>query len=176
MNWTLKLFKMKEEIRKIAIWTAVLMVSCASTQAQRPGSPENGDAQDDRIRALRIAFMTEKLELTPAESEAFWAMHNVHEAQIEAIRERMKEITKEDGSAEVVENMRALRHEEVDLGAELIHQAADIIGYERANRLPRLEREFRKVLLSRMNRSGTGRVGGQRGGSGGGPVPGAGSW
>ena len=151
-------------VRKTTIFAALLGVACATALSQRPGPNNRKAAQDERMEVLRIAFISEALELTPEESQSFWPVHNEFQEAMEKVRERMQGVIEMEGSSEVVEQMRSLRHEEVNLGAEWIHTSADIIGYERAVRLQRIEREFRKVLLSRMNRGGSDRPGGSPGG------------
>jgi hypothetical protein len=38
---------------------------------------QNGNGQrQEKIQALKIAFITQKLKLTPAEAEKFWPVYN----------------------------------------------------------------------------------------------------
>ena len=48
--------------------------------------PQLSQAQD-RIRALKVAFITDKLKLTPEESEKFWPVYNQYEAEQKRIRQ-----------------------------------------------------------------------------------------
>jgi len=59
--------------------------------AQRPSfpPPEQGP-RSERMEALRIAFMTEELALTPEESATFWPMQHAFDAKLEALRESLK--------------------------------------------------------------------------------------
>ena len=49
--------------------------------------PPQSRAVEERIQAFRIAFFTEKLELTPEESQAFWPLYNEYQEKERAIRE-----------------------------------------------------------------------------------------
>lgn len=44
------------------------------------------DGRREQIKALQIAFITEKLDLSPAESQNFWPIHNAFEERSEAIK------------------------------------------------------------------------------------------
>ena len=60
-------------IKKIG-WISFLLalILCANTSFAQKG---NGDKKE-RIKAYRVAFMTEELALTPEESEKFWPLYN----------------------------------------------------------------------------------------------------
>jgi len=45
---------------------------------------DNG--RHERIKALKIAFITERLQLTEAEAEKFWPLYNIFEAEQQKIR------------------------------------------------------------------------------------------
>jgi len=56
----------------------------------------------EKIKSLKIAFFTEKLDLSSEEAKAFWPMYNEHEEKIEAFRKRER---------------TQLRNKQVDLSA-----------------------------------------------------------
>ncbi len=40
----------------------------------------------EKIKSLKIAYITERLNLTNSEAQAFWPIYNAHEKQIESFR------------------------------------------------------------------------------------------
>jgi hypothetical protein len=62
---------------KRIIYAAVIImlaaVTGASAQGQRIGQ---GQADNERLTAYKIAFFTQRLDLTPAEAEKFWPLYN----------------------------------------------------------------------------------------------------
>ena len=50
----------------------------ADQRAQRTRTQEDREASRQRVQAHRVAFFTEKLALTPAEAEKFWALYNTY--------------------------------------------------------------------------------------------------
>lgn len=113
-----------------------------SAAAQPAGNP--------RVEALRIAFITERLELSPKESEAFWPAIRVHHRELESLRKRIDTLLDEaktgvtEARAEEIFNaLRGLQQAELDRRELLLTDAAAVVGYARALRLPAAEREFR---------------------------------
>ena len=49
-------------------------------------------AQDgERIQALKIAYLTKKLDLSPEEAQRFWPIYNKYTEEIKAIRQAQKQ-------------------------------------------------------------------------------------
>jgi hypothetical protein len=62
-------------------------------------------ASNPRVESLRIAFITERLELSPKESEAFWPAIRVHHRELESLRRRIDDLL-DEAKAGVTENQR----------------------------------------------------------------------
>src|SRR5690606_1178834 len=64
-------------IRKIKIIAPLLfLVATLSLSSQ--------EKQDwEKIKSLKVAFITEKLELTPKEAQSFWPIYNEHQSKKE---------------------------------------------------------------------------------------------
>lgn len=58
-------------------------------------------AQDDdkdrfeRIKALKVSFLTEQLELTPGEAQKFWPVYNSYDSQMDDLRTEERELYKQ---------------------------------------------------------------------------------
>ncbi|MFS4415267.1 hypothetical protein [Maribacter sp. 2307ULW6-5] len=52
----------------------------------------------ERVKALKVAFFTERLDLSPEEAEAFWPIYNAHETRMQALRQRERDHKRESGS------------------------------------------------------------------------------
>ena len=105
-----------------------------SMQAQ-----DGGNNRQEKIEALKIAFITQKLKLTPAEAEKFWPIYNQY-------TEEIKSISKSSGSNDVLENEQQL------LNVRKKYKASfeKVIGPQKMNDLFNAEREFRNVLIKRL--------------------------
>ena len=61
----------------------------------------NGKPDGSRLEALKIAYLTKKLNLTPEEAQRFWPIYNNYAAEIREVRadqrkNKLSEIEKED--------------------------------------------------------------------------------
>ena len=124
--------------------------------------PGSGGNQSERMEALRIAFMTERLSLTPEESKSFWPLHEAFEAQMEAQREAIniqKDAIDATGAStaefrDLVERLAQQRKDMVDLESVYLLEVADLLGAERALMLPDMQRELARTIRERMGNSG----------------------
>lgn len=142
---------------------ALLCLSISSTVLAQPGPPRE---TSERMEALRIAFMTERLALTPDESKAFWPMHEAFEAQMEAQRDAMRTQKNNFNASNAsdaelqkfVQDLAEQRKSMVDLESDHLLEVAELLGAERALKLPEMQRELARNIRERMgapNRKGS---------------------
>lgn len=139
-------------------------VEMASAQRPSLAPPEQGP-RSERMEALRIAFMTEELALTPEESAVFWPMQHAFDAKLEALREALKSQMDATATGEVDERaareavaaMTELRKSMVDLESAHLLDVMDLLGPDRALRMPMLQREMAQRIREAMQRGGANR-------------------
>ncbi|MBK8044208.1 MAG: hypothetical protein IPK21_17090 [Haliscomenobacter sp.] len=66
------------------IWLTLVFAALASAGLSAQGNMES------RIRSMRVAFITERMKLTPEEAEKFWPIHNQYESEMKKIREKYR--------------------------------------------------------------------------------------
>ena len=98
----------------------------------------------EKIKALKVAFITQKLQLSPSEAEKFWPVYNQYDNEITQLR-----ATKRNG--DVLENEEKL----LDIRKKYKPSFEKILGAERLNDLYNAERDFRKVLIQRLKEKGS---------------------
>ncbi len=69
---------------KLLIFTLCLLL-CISVKAQ------NRNNENEKLKSLKIGFITQKLELTSKEAQGFWPIYNKHQEKIHSHRESLKE-------------------------------------------------------------------------------------
>ena len=71
-----------------SLFLAFSLFFCLSANAQ----PPNGRGKPDgkKVDALRIAFITEKLQLTTQEAQVFWPVYNEYQGKLKEIRQQGK--------------------------------------------------------------------------------------
>lgn len=112
----------------------------------------------EKIKAARIAYITEKLSLTPAEAEKFWPIYNEFDKKREAIKLEARLTRKNpDPTKSAEENQKAaitqqheLRQKELNLEKDYSNKLLNVVSAQKVMSLPKTEKDFRTILLRRM--------------------------
>ncbi len=126
------------------------------------GTAEAQTEQRDKLRALRAVYFTEGLALTPAEQTQFLPLLREHEQAISDLQERIRTLEstgapRQGTEAQVgqwIQKVEALQREEVALRADFLRAALPMLGPQRVARIPELQREFRRRMLSQISERG----------------------
>jgi len=146
--------------KKILIALAFLTFSFHSYGQRRPDG--------EKIKSLKIAFFTERLDLSSAEAEAFWPVYNSHEEKMNAFRKT--ERTEFRGKLRNLEGMSDKEAEQllekyVDLEDKkqkeqqsFVKQMTTILSAKKTILLLKTEGDFKKQLIKqyRQRRAGGG--------------------
>ncbi|HLP49867.1 MAG TPA: hypothetical protein VK154_03225 [Chitinophagales bacterium] len=151
-------------MNKVLMMT-VMMVLGSMLYAQQ-GPPDQ--SKGDRIEALRIAFISERLALTPAEAQTFWPVYNQYRADMDALRKNFKQGPDVKLTAE---QQLDFEQKKLDLKKKYKNQFEGALGRDKVNQLYNLESEFHQKLKElrdqRQQQKGGGQGpppnGGQRG-------------
>ncbi len=134
---------------------AILLVSMNAI-AQR------GDKRE-RIKALKVAFITEQLGLTTEEAQGFWPIYNTFEEETNAIRFKEMRVIRKD----IRENLDSMNDTEANalikrfntaedrmhkLRMELSEKLARIIPPKKIIQLKIAEDDFRRKMLNEFKK------------------------
>lgn len=116
-----------------------------------------GDRREN-VEAMKIAFITKELQLTPAESEKFWPVYNQYDNQLKELRKAKRSNRKEvDMTAasdkELEERLMdefSFRQKELDLSKEYYQKFKSVLPTKKAVALYKAEEEFKRELLRRI--------------------------
>ncbi len=113
-----------------------------------------------KIKALKIAFFTERLSLSSSEAEAFWPLYNEFEEKREALRQQQRrEIymkidnpgqLSEAESKTLLNRYLDIEEEEEELEKAFYSRIAHTITAKKTLLLFKAEREFRKQLIKHI--------------------------
>lgn len=120
-----------KKILLLFLFSVTAMLSAMSQQ-------RNND-REEKLQALKIAFLTQKLELSAADAEKFWPVYNQYDREIQNLRDNRK-------GKDVLENEQQL----LDIRKKYKPRFEKILGTNRYNSLYNAEREFRTVLIKRL--------------------------
>jgi hypothetical protein len=99
---------------------------------------ENG-GRAEKIQALKIAFITQKLHLTSSEAERFWPVYNQYNNEIKTLRANNRD-------RDVIDNEQKL----LDIRKKYKPDFEKVLGPRRINDLFNSERDFRNLLIQRL--------------------------
>ena len=139
--------------------------------AQTPPQDEPGN---EKIEALKIGYITKRLDLTAAESQKFWPVYNQYEAEKKEIRKStigtIKEL-KEDGDFTNAEAEAAIakhlefKSRDLELTKKYVAEFRKILPATKVAKLVTAEEHFKKMLMKQAQQ------GGPKQGAGQGPKP-----
>jgi len=141
------------EMRKLLI-TLFIFANLASFAQDDDLQPEpgiGGGNARERIKAARAAYITNRLQLTTAESEKFWPIYNEYtqKRQDLKIEYRTAKLRGTD-EKELVDLHLKLKQQEVDLEKDYSARLLTVISAEKLSQLRDAEQEFRRLLLRQI--------------------------
>ncbi len=114
----------------------------------------------EMIKAHKIAFITERLQLTPTEAEKFWPVYNEHEAAMESFhKEFRKKHPFEEEDIESIPEAEAnnfiedqMKHEEqaIAMRKEFVAKLKGVISANKILMLMEAEKDFRVEVVRKV--------------------------
>ncbi|MBT8324175.1 MAG: sensor of ECF-type sigma factor [Winogradskyella sp.] len=120
---------------------------------------QNGERMQERIKAQKIAFITEKLNLTPQEAQQFWPIYNKFEETAQNVKNKdlreIKNKMRSGGLSDREANALLDRLTEAETKMHnakltLVKDLRSVISAEKIIRLKAAEDEFNRKLLERL--------------------------
>jgi len=136
------------------IWVfIVLFLTVAIVSGQgRPGM--------DKIKSLKVAFITERVGLTSKEATMFWPVYNEHEEALSQIRRKERveirskmadfENLSENEASKLLDQFIELEREKQELNIVFLSNIRDVISPKKTSLLIKAEEDFRKRLLRQI--------------------------
>lgn len=120
----------------------------------------SSEERKEKIESYRIAFVTSRLDLTPAEAEKFWPVYNEYRSKKDALQKELwrkikeyKEFTSvsEDQARELVDAGLEEMKGQYNTKKEFITRLRTFFPDERIVKLEKAEWDFKKELLKRLD-------------------------
>lgn len=137
-----------------ALAVAILLIISITAIAQ----PDKD--KEEKIEAMKIAFITKKLDLTPQEAQVFWPVYNEYTGKLDDLRKkRHKEMrSARDNSDELsdkelealVDGEMAFRQKELDIQKEYHTKFKSVLPIKKVAKLYMAEEQFKRELLKMM--------------------------
>jgi hypothetical protein len=141
-------------MKKMMLLLGILTTCVLSTYAQNDNEDKN-----DRIEAYKIAFITEKLNLTPKEASVFWPVYNEYNDKISSLRSKehdrvktfnQKENPNDAEADQFIKEYLAYKAQQAELTKKYIAEFKKVLPISKVARLVTLEQEFKMQLLQQF--------------------------
>ena len=112
-------------------------------------------SEKDKVEALRIAFISKRVELTAAEAEKFWPVYNEYNDKLKAIKKNLRQSYRK--KAETLNEKEAeelyyldlqSKQAETDVHKVYSEKIKTIIGVKKVVRLRVAEEEFKREIIN----------------------------
>jgi hypothetical protein len=127
--------------------------------AQHRGGPPS-DEKKAEIEAMKVGFLTQKLELTPDEAKTFWPVYNQYQDELGKLRDshrKERKAAKEDIDTmsdkeveKLVDGEIVFRQSELDILKKYNSQFKSVLPMKKVEKLYRAEEDFKRELLQRI--------------------------
>lgn len=141
---------MKTFIKSTIVIFFFLQNFSASAQPNKP-------ARGEKLESLKIAFITQKLDLTSEEAKVFWPVYNHYQDELEALRKtrranllEAKMNVDELGDKEIealLNNEFTFRQNELDITKKYLPEFKKILPIKKVARLYKSEEDWKRKLL-----------------------------
>ena len=118
------------------------------------------ESKHEKLEAMKIAFITEKLSLTTKEAQSFWPIYNEYSQKIEKLRKTKRsdlgelKINIENSSDKEIEAILSdvfdAKSKEIELQKEYYSKYTKVLPIKKVALLYQSEHQFKKELLKRI--------------------------
>ncbi|MGB6268365.1 MAG: sensor of ECF-type sigma factor [Olleya sp.] len=141
-------------MKKYIIIVLVFLVSFSGT-AQLEKEKGYVKQISEKLKALKIAHITEQLDLTTKEAEVFWPIYNAHEEKLNTLRtssseQRRKfdlENATEEQAKKHVLDMLKIEKEKQNTENKFISDLLNVLPATKVIKLNRAERAFKRKMI-----------------------------
>lgn len=146
-------------MKKIIILLVGFFVAAAAIAQEEEPVIKDPKAQE-KIKAARIAFITERLGLTPDEAEKFWPVYREFSLKREGLRQQYRDNRKNPDPNKTVEQNEKdaldlglnLKQNELDLEKEYSGKLLNVVPAQKVMALRKAENDFRKILIDQIQK------------------------
>ncbi|WP_139135246.1 hypothetical protein [Roseivirga sp. 4D4] len=145
------------------IHISLLLLFCSALTFAQDGNRRGPQMDREKLQAARIAFLTNRLELSPETAKVFWPIFNDYDNKKSALSKKygaQKRLLFEEGtrniSDENADKMLEIyldqKQAELDLEKEYLSRFKEVLTLRQVWRVIRFDSDFRRSLMQRVSR------------------------
>jgi hypothetical protein len=125
-------------MKKYLLILTLLLGSFSMAFAQ--DQPGDDLTKQEKIQSLYVAYVTQQLQLTPDEAQKFWPLHTQFESELKSVKNDLPELDKQQARLNIKKKYQ--------------ESFTKILGANRCERFIRIDGEFKRKLLDRVQKQG----------------------
>ncbi len=103
-------------------------------------------SQDDKLRSLKVSYLTEQLNLDPQTAERFWPLYRQYENELKSVvQEKRRNGNETRNSYEILDQ----EQKALDIKRKYNDLFSKVLSNDQVNRLYQSEKEFRQMVINR---------------------------
>jgi hypothetical protein len=133
----------------------LLLLVCVTTAFAQEVDPDD-DAQIDpkakeKITTLRIAYINERLGLTPEEAEKFWPVYHEFVQKRQNLKKELRQERKKGTDEKTLLDLEfKLKQQELDLEKDYSGRLQKVVSAQKLITLRQAEGDFRRMLIRQI--------------------------
>jgi hypothetical protein len=137
--------------RLLQIVLFTFLVIPAFAQEADPEEAQVDPKAKEKINAARVAYITERLALTPEEAEKFWPVYREFVLKRQELRHQLRD-AKKKGEADqaLIDLDLKIKQQELDLEKDYSGRLQKIISAQKLMSLRQAEGDFRRILIRQI--------------------------
>ena len=151
-----------KQFKKAMYGVTLITLLLVQISMAQPGSgpPQFSPEKREEIEAMKVGFLTRKLDLTPDEAKTFWPVYNQYQDELGKLRdnrrnEHMSVKNELDSLSEkeiekIVDGEIAFRQSELDIMKKFNSRFKSVLPMKKVAKLYRAEEDFKRELLHQL--------------------------
>ncbi|MEI6311906.1 MAG: hypothetical protein WCP57_06590 [Bacteroidota bacterium] len=137
---------------KNTILVSLLFIYVVIAQAQST----NPSQRKEKIEAMRNAYITSQMNLTPEEAQKFWPVYNEYHTELDNLERPLKSIGKtidqmsETEAKQFIYKELELENQRYAINKKFADKFLLIISAKKLIKLKQAEREFKKMMIEQL--------------------------
>lgn len=162
-------------MKKLLLTIGVLACFCLCARAQQPqqpqqsqqggqGQPNNPSSGAEKIEALKVAFLSQKMNLSSKQAEKFWPIYNDYQKEMQQLVNERKQFNQANKAAGSVSDTKAdqnldqefvFRQKALAIQEKYKNEFLQVLPAHKVSTFYKSEGEFRNRLIRELSNRGS---------------------
>jgi hypothetical protein len=133
-----------------------ILLFSISLHAQPAGGWQGRGRAGERIHAIKVGYLTDRLHLTPAQAASFWPVYDDYEAEIKDARRAFRQKYRNGGTDndaqanQFIDDNLDFQEQMLTINRKYKDRMLQVISPQQLATLYEAERDFKKLLLQQL--------------------------